>query len=111
MNAKQLFEHYPDANDCYVVGQDAFLIEENAADHAAHFNLSIKTAKRTDFFNEVVEMPNQNLKQIAAATDHVVVNTKAKPSTKIDEPAKEAAVAKTEEPAKEAAVATIDTPA
>ena len=99
MNAKQLFEHYPDATDCYVVGQDAFLIEENAADHAAHFNLSIKTAKRTDFFNETVEMPNQDLKQIAAATDHVVVNSKAK------------ATAKAEEPAKDIPATTIDTPA
>jgi hypothetical protein len=43
MNAKTLFEHFPELQECWQAGSsEAFAEEEEAKNYANHFNVSMK---------------------------------------------------------------------
>ncbi len=49
MNAKTLFEHFPELQECWLAGSsEAFAEEEEAKNYANHFNVSMKKILRTE---------------------------------------------------------------
>lgn len=49
MNAKTLFEHFPELQECWQVGSsEAFADEDEAKNYANHFNVSMKKVLRTE---------------------------------------------------------------
>lgn len=70
MNPRILFKQFPDAEECFVAGSDAFLKEDDAKSHADHFKLNVKKVLR----EELEEAPKDEIKTakpVVSSTDDV----------------------------------------
>lgn len=55
MDAKFLFDQFPEALMCFVASRDAFLNEEDAKAYAKHFNVEYKTVRKSEIYPDFIE--------------------------------------------------------
>lgn len=70
MNAKQLFEEYPELDTCFLAGtSEAFADEEEAKNYANHFNVTIRSVARTEVQGLDKNKPSKKKKVADTSTD------------------------------------------
>lgn len=100
MDAKFLFDQFPEATECFVASHDAFLNEEDAKAYSKHFNVEYKTVHKSEVYPDFVQDSSETVLVETNLGEAITAQLSKKDKAKIEAIAKAEADAQAEADAK-----------